>query len=870
MTMNWHRRFANAVRVNRIESDLDREFAFHIAERAEELIAGGLNEGEAKARARRQFGNLTLQRERSREMYLFIWLSTVLRNLRIGARSLLRVPLLSAAVVFTLALGIGANSAVFAVVDAILLRPLPFPAGDRLMLISQQNPKNPSPLVAPARLADWNRMNTTFLALTGYYTEDATETSGEIAEKVKRAFVAPRFLEVWGIAPAVGRGFARAEEHYGGPVVVLISDRLWRQRFGADPNAIGKHLRFGAASPEVIGVMPASFRFSDPDVDLWWPTPPDSPLTRNLREATWYTVVGRLRPGISLERAHADLSLVQGRLASQFPDTDARLRVDIQPLKEQTVGGVRRSLWIVFGSVSLLLLIACANIAALLLSRAVQRRPEISIRVSLGASRLAVVGQLMMETAVLTVTGAVLGLPLAAAAPWALRRFAGALPRAAELHLNWRVAAYSLICAGVVALLCGLIPAIRSTGPSLSISKTQKSRGAIAGRSWPQWLLVGAQVALAVTLLAGAGLLIRSIRELGRVTPGFDADRVLTFRISGSYAETTNYPALISRIDRTLDFLAKIPGAKGAATVLLLPGVPAAVEMAELKFSDGPSDPDSKVTAESRPVSAGYFSTMRIPLLAGEFCPLQPPSSSGTPLLVNRSFADRYLGGLSGLGRHLKGVNSASGQIRGIVADSRERGLGQEPAPTVYWCLSAPTPSPFFLVRTQGDPSATIPVIRTKLHQTDPQRSVFDFAPLGERLDSAYAEERLRTVLLVVFALAAVLLAGAGLYSSLSFLVTVRRREVGVRLALGAARGSIVKQFLLQGVGLTLTATVAGMALALGLTRLLAGMLYGVSPSDPFTLAAVALLVFTIGLVASLIPAMRASRVEPMAVLRQE
>jgi putative ABC transport system permease protein len=869
--MNWHRRFANAIRVSRIERDLDREFAFHIAERAEELIAGGLSEGEAKARARRQFGNLTLQRERSREMYLLTWLSTVLRNLRIGVRSLLRVPLLSAAVVFTLALGIGANSAVFAVVDAILLRPLPFPDGDRLMLISQQNPKNPSPFVAPARLEDWNRMNSTFQALTGYYTEDVTETSGELAERMKRAFVAPRFLEVWGIAPALGRGFARAEERYGGPGVVLISDRLWRRRFGAAPNAIGKHLRFGATSPEVIGVMPASFRFSDPDVDLWWPVLPDSPITRNLREATWFTVVGRLKPGINLERARADLSLIQGRLGSQFPETDARLRVDIQPLKEQAVGGVRRSLWIVFGSVSLLLLIACANIAALLLSRAVQRRPEISIRVSLGASRLSVVGQLLMETAVLSVTGAVLGLPLAAAAPWALRRFAGALPRAAEFQLSWAVVAYSLGCAVLVALLCGLIPAIRSTGRGLSISKTQKSRGEIAGRSWPQWVLVGAQVALAVTLLAGAGLLIRSIQQLGRVAPGFDADRVLTFRISGSYAETSNYPALTNRIESTLDLLTRIPGVKGSATASMLPGIPAAPQQLELKFSDGPSAPDSKITVDSRPVSATYFSALRIPLLAGEFCPLQLSSTASPALMVNRSFANRYLGGLSGLGRHLQGLpNSAPGEIRGIVGDVRERGLGQEPAPTVYWCLTAPNPSPFFLVRTQGDPSALVPVIRKKLHETDPQRSVFDLAPLSERLDDAFAENRLRTVLLVVFAFAAVLLAGAGLYSSLSYLVTVRRREVGVRLALGAARGNIVKQFLLQGLGLTLAAIVAGMILAFGLTRLLVGMLYGVSPSDPFTLSLVALLVLAIGFVASLIPAMRASHVEPMAVLRQE
>jgi predicted permease len=869
--MTWHRRFANAVRIGRIEGDLDREFAFHIAERTEELIAGGLSEGEARQRARRQFGNLTLQRERSREMHLITWLSTILRNLRTGVRSLLRAPLLSAAVIFTLALGIGANSAVFAVVDAILLRPLPFPDGNRLMLISHRNPKTPSPLVAPARLTDWNRMNSTFDALTGYYTEDVTETSGDLAEKLRRAFVAPQFLEVWGMAPALGRGFTSAEEHYGGPSAVLISDRLWRNRFGADPKAIGKHLHFGAASPMVIGVMPASFRFPDPEADLWWPVPSDSPLTRNFRDATWYTVIGRLKTGVTLEQARADLSLVQSRLGAQFPDTDSKLRIDIQPLKEQTIGSVRRSLWIVFGSVSLLLLIACTNIASLLLSRAIQRRPEMSIRVSLGASRLSVVGQLMMETAVLAVTGALLGLPLAAAAPWALRRFAGALPRVEELQLNWRVAVYSLACAVIVTLMCGLIPALRATKRNFSASKTQKSRGEISGRSRLQWLLAGVQVALAVTLLSGAGLLIRSIGELARVAPGFDANRVLTFRISGSYAETSNYPALTSRIERTLNFLSAIPGVAGSSTALLLPGVPAATQPGVLRFSDGPADPDARIAVDSRIVSPGYFSAVRIPLLAGAFCRPQASPSAPPDLMVNRSFANRYLEGSSGLGRHLQGLqNTPPGEIRGIVGDARETGLQREPGPTVYWCMSAPTPSPYFLVRTEGGPAAMASVIRRKMHELEPQRSVFDIAPLDERLDDAFSENRLGTVLLAVFAFAAVLLAGAGLYSSLSYLVTVRRREVGVRLALGAARGNIVKQFLLQGLGLTVAASLAGMILALGLTRLLVGMLYGVSPSDPVTLSAVILLVIAIGFVASLIPAMRAAHVEPMAVLRQE
>ncbi len=860
--MPWYRRFTNTFRQERLGADLDREFAFHLAERMDELRACGLDEGQALATARRQFGNLAATRERSLDMHASVWLDAVLRNIRRGARSLLRTPGVSAAVIATLALGIGANSAVFSVIDAVLLRPLPFPHGDQLMWITETTPRTPETPVAPVRVEDWNRMNSTFQAIAGYYMEDASETSGELPEKLRRAFVTARFLDVWRVRPALGREVMPADLQSGGGNVVLITDRLWRRRFGGRPDVIGKRLRFQSTSATVIGVMPASFLFPDPDVDLWWPMPGVWPE----RNATWLFVVGRLKEGVSVAQAQADLSTVQARLDKQFPDTDAKLSVRVEPLKDETVGEVRRSLWIVFGSVSLLLLIACANVTALLLSRAMQRKQEIAIRRSLGASRLSVAGQMFTETVLLAGCGAGVGLLVATAAPKLFRAMAGDLPRMREVDLDWRIAIYALICTLLATFLCGMIPAIRGAGLGTS-------RGEVSGRHRIQWTLVGGQIALAVALLAGAGLLLRSLQALGRVSPGFDPDHVLTFHISGSYAETMDYPGLDRRIDGTLEFLAAIPGVRASATAAELPGMPVTSQESELTISGGSNDPDTKIIAGSRFVSAGYFATMSIPLLAGEACPSRTTGVPGhlPDVLVNRSFAERYLAGSPAIGRRITGVaNTAPGNIRGLVGDAREEGLNHEPIPTVYWCISAPGPSPYFLIRTAGEPSAMIATVRRKLREIEPLRSVSGFAPLRDKLDEAVAGNRLRTLLLSFFAGTAVLLACLGIYSTIGYLVVISRREIGLRMALGAARETIVARFLAKGLAVTGASCIAGLGLALASTRLLAGMLYGVSASDPATLSGVILLVVAVGSMASLIPAIRAANVEPMRVLRDD
>ena len=866
--MAWYRQLRNIFRSGRLQSDLQKELAFHVTERAEELQQAGMSEADAERTAHLQFGNLTSQVERTRDMDIPERLDAALRNLRLAVRSLAKAPAFSITVILTLALGIGANSAVFSAIDAVLLRPLPFPNGDALLILTQSRLKSPEPNVAPIRLEDWNRLNSTLLGITGYYAQDSSELSGELPEKLKREFVAPRFLQVLGVSPALGRDFSPQEEHFGGPDAVLISDRLWHRRFNRSPDVLRKALRFGANSSPIVGVMPPSFQFPDRDVDVWSTSPPDAPYAQS-REATWFTAIGRLKPGVTLAQARDNLMTVQSNLARQFPKPDAEIVPRVELLKESTVGGVRRSLWILFGSVSVLLLIACTNIAALLMSRSTSRQQEIAVRFSLGASRASVAAQQLAEVLVLAVVGAALGLAVATGASAVFRTLAHDLPRIEEIGLNWRIVLYCLACALATTMLSGLIPAIRSTRRNLSESLAHGDRSQVSGRHPLQLALVAAQVAFAVTLLAGAGLLLRSFQELGRVYPGFDARRVLTLHVSTSWGETSDFKSAKQRMDRIVDGLSSVPGVEAAASAAFLPGVPNEYQV-ELNTTEGRADTEPKMRADARYVTPSYFATLSIPLLTGEMCRNEPNRST---MMVNRTFANRYFGGSAAIGHHLVQPGNAylpPSEIGGIVGDARETGLDHEPQPTVYWCNNLLQPGTFFLARTHGDPAALTQTVRRKIHELEPLRSVYDITPLSDHISDAYAENRLRTILLSCFAVTAVSLACVGLYGTLSYLVSLRRREVALRLALGALRNQVVGQFLAVGLRTAVLGCVAGLVLAAAFARLLSGMLFGVSPTDTITIVGVLAIVLVVSAAASLIPAVRAARVEPMQALREE
>ncbi|MGC1415216.1 MAG: ABC transporter permease [Candidatus Acidiferrum sp.] len=865
--MSWWKSFSPK---RASDAQMNSELRFHIDELTDEYIAAGMPPEEARRRALLEFGGREQVKEDVRDVYRIRVLDATFANLKSAFRFIRKSPAFSATVILTLALAIGANSAVFSAIDAILLRPLPFPHSDQLVRVDQYNPKTSSPfhMVAPVRLEDWNRLNSTFQALTGYYTEDVSESTGPLPEKVTRAWVSPRFFQVWGVPAALGREFSPEEQTLNGPAAVLISDRFWRRRFNADPSTIGKTLRLDGHLVTIVGVMPPSFLFPIRDTDLWCPIPAGLSYGQ-ARENNWFTVIGRLKSGVTVAQARANLSTVQAQLGRQFPKTDSDLSVGIEPLKQTIIADSRRSLWLLFGSVTLLLLIACTNIVALLLSRSAQRQHEIAVRFSLGAPRGALIAQLLTETFLLALIGSGLGLFLAAAASTIFRSLAAQLPRVEEIHLDARIILYSLACSVLVTLLCGLVPAIRGTHRSLSASLAQSSRSQVSGRNPLQWLLVGIQVALAVTLLAGAGLLLRSFQELGRVSTGFDPSHILSFELSMDYGETGDLKKLRQFTDRILETLRATPGVEAAAISVGAPGQPMKYET-EIKLIEGRAESEPKIIAENRYVSASYFATLRIPMLSGELC----RETDGPPtVVVNRAFADNYFNGAPVIGHHVQALNvgySGPAEIVGIAGDAREMSLDQVPEPTIYWCAPIAEPGTYFLVRTRNAPMTMAETIRRQIRDIDPQRSVYDFASLEERFSDGLAENRLRTILLTFFAVTALSLACIGLYGTLSYNVNIRQREVGLRLALGALRGQIVQQFLWQGLAVCLVGCAAGFALAAASSRVLAGLLYGVSPTDVPTLSGVILLVLFVAAAASFIPAFRASRVDPMQVLRDE
>jgi putative ABC transport system permease protein len=869
--MEWLKRLSRRLVPRSLSDDaMDREIAYHIAELAESYIAQGMARDEAHRRAMLEFGGREQVKQTIREVHVSALAESIAFNAQAAWRFLRKSPTFSVAVIFTLALAIGANSAVFSAIDAVVLRPLPYPNGDQLAVLYQHDAKgrDANRFVAPVRLEDWNRMNTTFQAISGYYLDDLSETSGSFPERVTEALVAPRFLQVMGVSPALGRAFTPAEEHWGGPDAVLISNGFWQRRFNRDPAALGKKLKVGTFSYSIVGIMPASFKFPNRDVDLWAPSAPDAPYAVR-RDATWFTVIGRLKRGVTLQEGTADLATVQSLLGRQFPKPDGELVVQTEALKETVVGGVRRSLYLVYGSVTLLLLIACSNIAALLLARTAEREHEISIRYSLGGSRMSIIAQLLSEVFVLALLGSLAGLLFAAGASHAFHLLAKTLPRAEEIALNWRVAAYSLAAAVATAILCGLFPALRGTRRELARALAAGGRTQVSTRNPLQWALVMVQVTLAVTLLIGAGLLLRSLQAIARVDPGFDPSHVLTFQVSGSWGETSDMKGVVQRIDRTLDGLRSLPGISDAATSAMLPGVSSLYQI-EFKI-DGNLQPSHPILADSRYVSSGYFGTTQIPLLAGEAC---RQASTTSDVVVNRAFANKYMSDTSTVGHQLSGAVyndfQPQGMIRGIVGDAREEGLNIQPGPTVYSCFNAPNPFPNYLVRTQGDPMAMAETIRHRIHELEPSRSVYGISSLQEHLDDASTENRLRTTLLSLFAATAVALACIGLYGTLSYLVRQRQREVGVRLALGALRSQIVARFLFQGLRAAAIGCLGGLALGLGLSRFLAVMLYGVTALDPTTYASVVCLILLVAALASLAPAVRAASVEPVKVLRDD
>ncbi len=811
-----------------------------------------------------------------------------MKQWKLVLRSLTRRKGFSAAVIAILGLGIGANTAVFSVVDAILLKPLPYPGADRLVSVMEASPSKSEPvsLIAPGRLQDWNRMNRTFDGIVASYTENVTDTSGSEPERLAGRRVSPGYFRVFGTNPQLGRTFTHEEDLDGGPTSAVISYSLWTRRYRQSPEVIGRRLLIGGQGFTIVGVMPAEF--ASAAIDVWLPAQVNSFLL-GVREARFYSGTGRLKRGVTIAQAQADLAGVQRQLGEQFPKTDKGWSAIVRDLKEVRVGDYRKTLWFVFGAVALLLLIAIANIAALMLTQLQQREREMAIRSSIGATRLQILGAVMREILLIAAMGAVLGAALAAWILQALSRVFITLPLSRDLvghpfgfELGWQALAFAAFAGTAAAMLCGFLPALAATRANLAAILAQAGRGGSGGRHQWQRALVTGQVALTVLLLASAGLMLRSYYNLAHVDLGFEPAHAVTFHMGAAWNEDRTRVGQMQ--EALLDQLQRTPGVESAGFANFLPASGATlryqVALVETAGGDQAHTGSDKITAGERSISRGYLKSLGAPILAGADCPdLRALTLWQAPpkVLVNRRFAELFGQGRNLVGQHLRMLdvgyapNAPPADIVGIAGDIREDALNVPPGPYVYACIApGGWPDPEYVVRAQGSPQPLVQAIRPIVRQVDPARAVFGLKVLPEVLDESLDEPRLKSDVVTVFALAAMLLASVGLYSLVALVVASRTREIGVRMTLGAEPRQIVGQ-LLAGVGRLLAIGAgSGLLLVWLAARVLRSLLYGVSPMDSVTIGAAILALAVVAAVAALIPARRAARIDPLAAIRGE
>ncbi|HEY7497458.1 MAG TPA: ABC transporter permease [Vicinamibacterales bacterium] len=788
---------------------------------------------------------------------------------RAALRSLIRRRGLSATIILTLALGIGANSAIFSAVDAVLLKPLPYPDAGRLVKVYELNKaqRGATQLVAPVRLAEWNEATVSFDGIAGSYFENLTDTTAAAPERIDAMNVSPRFFQVLGAAPALGRWPTDDEGRVGGPRAVVISDTVWRERFGADPAIVGRTWQLGSTSRTIVAVMPPSFRYPSATTKVWIPVQM-SPGLASARQARFYTSIGRLKPGVSIEQARADLDAIQARLGERFPETDKGWGVEILTLADETVGGVRRSLWFLMGAVALVLVAACGNVACLMLADSTRRGHEVAVRFAIGASRGQVIRQLLMEGALLAGAGATLGLVIAYWAIGAFNTTPTGLPAVNDIRIDGRLVAMTLSLGVLSTLLFALAPALHATRRDPGEALSRGGRSYVGGRHVLQRALVAAQVGLAIVLLAGAGLLIRSFARLQATSPGFDASDVLTFRMTAQWSERPE--AVAERHARTIERLEAIPGVLSAAFSQWLP---ADSDFPPTEFRIIGRDDRERTFGTLRTVSPNYFRTLRIPLLEGTICSAAASLPAVQKAVVSREFVNRFFPSGTPIGQSVTATGLPAGtaiEIVGIVGDVRERSVMKAPDPTIYFCgSSAYWPDPVYMIRSDPAKPVTATAVRAALREIEPTRAMYLVRPLSQVIARSISQPRLNMILLALFAGTALLLASLGLHGVLAQLVAARRREIGVRMALGAAPSRIVRSIAGQAALVTAIGIAAGLGAAFVLSRFMRTLVFDVSVHDPMTFGTVPLVLAAVAAFACLVPVRRASKVDPVDALRE-
>jgi putative ABC transport system permease protein len=816
-------------------------------------------------------------------------MNALVYDVRYGIRMLARNPGFTVVAVLTLALGIGANTAIFSVVNAVLLRPLPFANPERLVTLFERNLKMGYDQNAPAaaNYLDWRAQNRVFTQMAAYGGDGQFNLSGaERPERVAGAAVTANLFPLLGVSPLLGRAFATEEEQPGNDRVVVLSYGLWKERFGGSPGIVGKSITVSGRSCTVIGVMPPGFAFpgdtgtvlriyTQPAAQLWVPLALDA-KTWAVRSDHYLSVIARLKPNATIQQAGSEMNAVQQRLVKQYPNEFIGSDVRLVPLRTQVASGLEPVLLILLGAVAFVLLIGCANVANLLLARATSRKKEMAVRAALGASRVRVVRQLAVESLLLGIAGGALGVLVAA---WGLSVLKAVIPenfpRLGYIRIDGWVLGFTALIAIATAMIFGLAPAFQTSKTDLTESLKEGGRGSSEGlrHNRLRSLLVVSEVALSLVLLVGAGLMIRSFIRLQNASLGFNPDHVLTMELSlseGKYAQGEQRKVMIQQV---IDRLEVLPGVKCAAATTLLPlaggNFNSAIEIQgqELKV------PGQSPSTEVRAITPEYFKTMRIPLEQGRAFTSQDTSTSPHVLLINQTLARRWLPHEDPIGRHTTlGWNGFTGQIVGVVADTKEFGLDAEAREEVYIPYSqAPfRPTVALAMSTASDPTGLANAARGAVLEVDPDQPVSKLRTMAQVVLSSISQPRFRTLLLGLFAGLALILAAAGIYSVISYSVAQRTHEIGVRMAVGASQSDVLKLVVGQSMMLVLLGGVSGTMLALALTRLVASWLYEVRPTDPVTFVGVALLLIFVALLASYIPARRATKIDPMEALRYE
>jgi putative ABC transport system permease protein len=799
-------------------------------------------------------------------------------DVRHGIRLLLRSPGFTVVAIAALAIGIGANTAIFSVVNTLLLRPLPYERPDELAVLWEHNiPRDrKNNVISPGNFIHWREMQQTFVDLAAVgMTFTVTITGDGDPEEVPMQYVTASFFPLLGVQPVVGRPFM-ADEDRPQSRVVVISDRLWKRRFAGDRSIVDRAITVNGNPHTVVGVMPAGFSFLDKTVDVWLPVG-FSAESRTPR-GRWMIGMGRLKPGVTFARAQQDMERVHGQLTRLFPDFNIGWTARVVPLREQLTGRVRPALFVLLGAVAFVLLIACANVANLLLARATARQRELAVRAALGAGRARLIRQLLAESSVLAIAGGLAGLLLAWWAIGVLRgTVAQHLPiqRLEAVTIDGWVLGFTVVASLVSGLFFGLAPALTASSAGLNEALKEGGRTGTGGRSGRiRSAFVVVEVALALVLLAGAGLLVRSFVQLMNVDPGFDTAKTITMRVSLPGSRYGEPAQRVQFYRRLLDRVQALPGveAVGANSFIPLRGLGSATGFDVVGKPRAPLG--AEAVADVRVVSRDFFKAMSIPLLKGRLFNEDDPADSQNRVVINQALAEKYFPGEDPLGRKIRLYwdNERDDEIIGVVGDVRHAGLDEAARAMTYWPYPRFSyPGMTIAVRTLGgDPHAVAKTVIALVREQDPALAVADVRTMGEIVSDSVAERRITMLLLAVFAAAALLLAAVGIYGVIAYSVTQRTQEIGIRMALGANQADVLRMVVGHAMALTVTGIVIGGAGALLLTRLMRDLLFHTRPADPITFAAVAALLAAVAAAASYFPGRRAAGVDPVVALRAE